>query len=39
VSSTEEDTYITRKDGTNLHQATNTAGKDEEFGKWGVPAP
>jgi hypothetical protein len=28
-----------RKDGTNLHQVTDTPGRDEEFGEWGVPAP
>jgi Tol biopolymer transport system component len=39
VTSTGEDIYIMRKDGTNLHQVTNTPGKDEEFGEWGVPAP
>jgi Tol biopolymer transport system component len=33
-----EDLYIVRKDGTNLHQITNTPGADEEFGAWGVPA-
>jgi hypothetical protein len=37
VTSTGEDIYIMRKDGTNLHQVTNTAGKDEEFGERGVP--
>jgi len=30
-----EDIYITRMDGTNLHQVTNTPGKDEEFADWG----
>jgi dipeptidyl aminopeptidase/acylaminoacyl peptidase len=39
VSSTGEDIYIMRNDGTNLHQVTNTPAKDEEFGEWGVPAP
>ena len=39
VTSTGQDTYIMRKDGTNLHQVTNTPGKDEEFGEWGVRAP
>lgn len=39
VTSTGEDIYIMRKDGTNLHQVTNTPGQDEEFGEWGVPAP
>ena len=34
-----EDLYIVRKDGTNLHQITNTPGVDEEFGDWGVAAP
>ena len=34
-----EDLYIVRKDGTNLHQITNTPGVDEEFGSWGVAAP
>jgi Tol biopolymer transport system component len=34
-----EDLYIVRKDGTNLHQITNTPGVDEEFGAWGVAAP
>lgn len=38
VTSTGEDIYIMRKDGTNLHQVTNTPGQDEEFGEWGVPA-
>ena len=28
-----------RKDGTNVHQVTNTPGQDEEFGEWGIPAP
>ena len=39
VTSTGEDIYIVRKDGTNLHQVTNTPGQDEEFGEWGIPAP
>ena len=39
VSSAGEDIYIMRKDGTNLHQVTNTPGQDEEFGDWGVAAP
>ena len=39
VTSTGEDIYIMREDGTNLHQITNTPGVDEEFGEWGVPAP
>lgn len=39
VTSTGEDIYIMRKDGTNLHQITDTPGQDEEFGEWGVPAP
>jgi Tol biopolymer transport system component len=39
VTSTGEDIYIMRKDGTNLHQVTNTPGQDEEFGEWGIPAP
>jgi Tol biopolymer transport system component len=30
-----EDIYITRMDGTNLHQVTNTPGKNEEFADWG----
>jgi TolB protein len=38
VTSTGEDIYIMRKDGTNLHQITDTPGVDEEFGEWGVPA-
>ena len=38
VTSTGEDIYIMRKDGTNLHQVTDTPGQDEEFGEWGVPA-
>jgi Tol biopolymer transport system component len=38
VTSTGEDIYIVRKDGTNLHQVTNTPGQDEEFGEWGIPA-
>jgi hypothetical protein len=28
-----------RKDGTNLHQITDTPGVDEEFGEWGMAAP
>lgn len=39
VTSTGEDIYVMRKDGTNLHQVTDTPGRDEEFGEWGVPAP
>jgi WD40-like Beta Propeller Repeat len=39
VTSTGEDIYIMRKDGTNLHQITDTPGQNEEFGEWGVPAP
>ena len=39
VTSTGEDIYIMRKDGTNLQPVTNTPGQDEEFGEWGVPAP
>jgi Tol biopolymer transport system component len=39
VTSTGEDIYIMRKDGTNLHQITHTPGQDEEFGEWGLPAP
>jgi Tol biopolymer transport system component len=39
VTSTGEDIYVMRKDGTNLHQVTDTPGQDEEFGEWGVPAP
>jgi Tol biopolymer transport system component len=39
VTSTGEDIYIMRKDGTNLHQITDTPGQDEEFGEWGVRAP
>jgi WD40 repeat protein len=38
VTSTGEDIYIMRKDGTNLHQMTDTPGQDEEFGEWGIPA-
>jgi Tol biopolymer transport system component len=38
-TSTGEDIYIMQKDGTNLHQITNTPGQDEEFGEWGEPAP
>jgi Tol biopolymer transport system component len=38
VTSTGEDIYIMRKDGTNLHQVTDTPGQDEEFGEWGIPA-
>ena len=30
-----EDIYIMRKDGTDLHQVTDTPGQDEEFGDWG----
>jgi Tol biopolymer transport system component len=39
VTSTGEDIYTVRRDGTNLHQVTDTPGQDEEFGDWGVPAP
>jgi Tol biopolymer transport system component len=39
ATSTGEDIYIMRKDGTDLHQVTDTPGEDEEFGDWGVPAP
>jgi Tol biopolymer transport system component len=39
VTSTGEDIYIMRKDGTNLHQITDTPGQDEEFGEWGLRAP
>ena len=39
VTSTGEDIYIMRKDGTNLHQITDTPGVDEEFGEWGMAAP
>jgi len=39
LTSTGEDIYIMRSDGTNLHQITHTPGVDEEFGEWGVPAP
>jgi TolB protein len=39
VTSTGEDIYIMRKDGTNVHRVTDTPGQDEEFGEWGVPAP
>jgi hypothetical protein len=35
VTSTGEDIYIVRKDGTNVHQVTDTPGEDEEFGEWG----
>ena len=28
------DIYIMRKDGTDLHQITDTPGQDEEFGDW-----
>jgi Tol biopolymer transport system component len=35
VHSAGEDIYITRKDGANLHQVTDTPGKDEEFADWG----
>jgi Tol biopolymer transport system component len=38
VTSTGEDIYIMRKDGTNLHQITDTPGQDEEFGEWGISA-
>jgi hypothetical protein len=31
--------YVINKDGTNLHQITDTPGVDEEFGEWGVAAP
>jgi Tol biopolymer transport system component len=39
VTSTGEDIYIMRMDGTNVHQITDTPGQDEEFGEWGVLAP
>ena len=39
VTSTGEDIYIMRADGTNLHQITDTPGQNEEFGEWGVAAP
>jgi len=39
VTSTGEDIWVMRKDGTDLHQITNTPGVDEEGGEWGVPAP
>jgi hypothetical protein len=39
VTSTGGDIYVTRKDGTDLHQITDTPGQDEEFGEWDVPAP
>jgi Tol biopolymer transport system component len=39
VTSTGEDIYIMRTDGTNVHEVTDTPGQDEEFGEWGVPAP
>jgi WD40 repeat protein len=39
VTSTGEDIYVMRKDGTNLHQITDTPGQDEEFGEWSVRAP
>ena len=39
VTSTGEDIYIMRADGTNLHQITDTPGRNEEFGEWGVRAP
>jgi Tol biopolymer transport system component len=35
----QEDIYIVRKDGTNLHQITDTPSQDEEFADWGVAAP
>jgi TolB protein len=35
-SSSGEDIYIVRADGTDLHQVTNTPGQDEEFGDWGI---
>ena len=35
VTPSGEDIYIMRKDGTNLHQITDTPGVDEEFGEWG----
>lgn len=34
-SSAGEDIYVMRRDGTNLHQVTNTPGQNEEFGDWG----
>jgi len=39
VTSTGEDIWVMRKDGTDLHQITHTPGVDEEGGEWGVPAP
>lgn len=36
VGPTNSDIYIMRKDGTNLHQITDTPDQDEEFGDWGV---
>jgi len=39
VTSIGEDIYVMRKDGTNLHQITDTPGQDEEFGEWSVRAP
>ena len=38
-TSTEEDLYIMRKDGTDLRQITNTQKGDEEFGAWGISTP
>ena len=38
VSATGEDIYIVRRDGTELHQVTDTPGQDEEFGEWGAAA-
>lgn len=35
VTSTGEDIYVMRADGTNLHQVTNTPGQNEEFADWG----
>ena len=34
-TSTGEDIYIMRTDGTDLHQVTDTPGLDEEFADWG----
>jgi TolB protein len=39
VTSTGEDIYVMRADGTNLRQITDTPGQDEEFGEWGVTTP
>jgi len=35
VGPTNSDIYIMRKDGTDLHQITDTPGQDEEYGDWG----